>query len=120
MSSDRKMNERICWIYGRVDDFVLKLSLSIIYTCISRCHLGISSLLCLTCVSIGKVIHVGCIVCDEFLNSLTEIVAGRSINLQVLRQERHRRGGRGRGRGGRGRGRSGARKGDVKMSFSDF
>ena len=64
----------------------------------------------------------GCLVCDEFLSGLTEVLAGRTINLQVLRQMRAKRGGgrgRGRGRGGRGRGRS--RSGfDAKMSFSDF
>ena len=71
----------------------------------------------------GATTHVGCVVCDEFLNSITEVVAGRAVNLQVVRQERYRRGANGRGGRGRGRGRAG-RGGrgskDVKMSFSDF
>lgn len=68
-----------------------------------------------------------CIICDDTLNSLTEIISGRTIHLNVLKQMRAKRsaGGRGRGRGGRGRGGRGGRggggkKGDVKMSFSDF
>lgn len=65
----------------------------------------------------GATTHVGCVLCDEFLNSITEVVAGRAVNLLVVRQERYKRGGGGRGRG-RGRGRRGGR--DVKMSFSDF
>lgn len=61
----------------------------------------------------------GCIVCNDTLNGLTEIVTGRSVHLTLLRQIRFKRnaGGRGRGRGRHGR--SGGR-GDVKMSFSDF
>ncbi len=72
----------------------------------------------------GETSYSGCIVCDDFLNGLSDIVAGRSMNIQVLRQLRQRRaaaggrGKRGRGRGGRGRGRG--KKGDVLMSFSDF
>jgi DNA topoisomerase-3 len=61
-----------------------------------------------------EIILTGCIMCNDILNGLTEIVLGRSINLTVLRQIRFKRGG-----GGRGRGR-GRRKGDPKMSFSDF
>jgi hypothetical protein len=70
----------------------------------------------------GMTTHVGCVLCDEFLNSLTEVVAGRTVNLQVQRQERYRRGGMGRGGRGRGRGRRGGRGRhvDVKMSFTDF
>lgn len=66
----------------------------------------------------GETRHTGCIVCDDFLNSLTEKIEGRSMNLSLLRQQRHKRGGGGRGRG-RGRGR-GPPRGDAKMSFSDF
>jgi hypothetical protein len=66
----------------------------------------------------GATSCVGCVRCDEFLNSITEVVAGRVKNLRLVRQERYKRGGmaggRGRGRGGRGRVR------DVKMSFSEF
>lgn len=69
----------------------------------------------------GKTTHIGCIICDDFLNNLTEVKLGRSVNLQVIRQERHRRSNSGRGRSNRGRGRSGGRgRGDIKMSFSDF
>ena len=70
----------------------------------------------------GATTHVGCVLCDEFLNSLTEVTTGRSVNLLVARQERHRRGafGRGRGRGRGRRGGRGGRHGDVKMSFSEF
>jgi DNA topoisomerase III len=62
----------------------------------------------------------GCLVCDDALNGLTEIVAGRSMHLTLLRQMRFKRGAG--GRGGRGRGRRGGRGkgGDVKMSFADF
>jgi DNA topoisomerase-3 len=62
--------------------------------------------------------YSGCLVCDDHLNSLTELVIGRSMNLQVLRQMQHKRGGGGRRGRGRGRGREGGK--DVKMSFSDF
>jgi DNA-directed RNA polymerase subunit M/transcription elongation factor TFIIS len=70
----------------------------------------------------GMTTYVGCVLCDEFLNSLTEVVAGRTVNLLVQRQERYRRGGMGRGGRGRGRGRRGGRgrHADVKMSFADF
>jgi DNA topoisomerase III len=63
----------------------------------------------------------GCLVCDDALNGLTEIVAGRSMHLTLLRQMRFKRGagGRGRGRGRRGGGGRG-KGGDVKMSFADF
>jgi DNA topoisomerase III len=68
----------------------------------------------------GATTLVGCVICDEFLNSITEVVVGRAVSLKVVRQERYRRGANGRGfRGGRG-GRGGRTKGDVKMSFSDF
>ncbi len=70
----------------------------------------------------NETIYSGCIICNEFLNSMTEIKAGRNINITVLRQLRYKRSVMS-GRGGRrGRGRGGARggKGDVKMSFSDF
>lgn len=64
--------------------------------------------------------YVGCIICDDMLNSLTEIISGRSIHLTLLRQQRHKRNARG-GRGGRGgRFRNNAKGGNVKMSFSDF
>ena len=63
---------------------------------------------------------VGCIVCHDTLNSLTEIVMGRSTSLLLQRQLRHKRGGKG-GKGGRGRGRGGGKRNvDVKMSFSEF
>lgn len=66
----------------------------------------------------GEVLRTACVVCDDFLNSLTEIVLGRSINITVVRQMRARRAARGGGRGrGRGRGR---KKGDPKMSFEDW
>ena len=66
----------------------------------------------------GATTCVGCVVCDEFLNSITEVVAGRAKNLRMVRQERYKRGGM---MGGRGRGRGrGGRVRDVKMSFSDF
>lgn len=66
----------------------------------------------------GEESCTGCLVCNDTLNALTEIVTGRSVHLTVLRQMRFKRGGkgRGRGRGRRGRGKGG----DVKMSFSDF
>ena len=51
----------------------------------------------------GATTRLGCIVCDDILNGLTEIVVGRSMHIQVVRQNRAKRG-RGRGRG---RGRSG-------------
>jgi hypothetical protein len=43
----------------------------------------------------------GCIVCNERLNSLTEIVLGRQKHKEVIKKERASRGGR--GRGGRGK-----------------
>ena len=58
----------------------------------------------------------GCIVCDDFLTSITEIVTGRTINLQVQRQIRHKRNAGGRGRGRRGR----KPRGDPRMTFSGF
>ena len=64
----------------------------------------------------NETIYKGCIVCDDFLNSKTEILLGRSINLTVLRQMRHRKGAGGRGRG-RGRRRP---RGDPKMTFDGF
>jgi DNA topoisomerase III len=70
----------------------------------------------------GEESCTGCLVCSDALNGLTEIVAGRSMHLTLLRQMRFKRGagGRGRGRGRRG-GRGGRGKGgDVKMSFADF
>jgi uncharacterized membrane protein YgcG len=79
----------------------------------------------------GETVYTGCISCDPFLMKFTEILAGRTMNITVLGQIRHRkqmmlaqrgkRGGRGRGRGGRG-GRGGGRmsKKDILMSFSDF
>jgi DNA topoisomerase III len=73
----------------------------------------------------GEESCTGCLVCSDALNGLTEIVAGRSMHLTLLRQMRFKRGaggrggrGRGRGRGGRGGGRG--KGGDVKMSFADF
>lgn len=70
----------------------------------------------------GELSRSGCIVCDDTLTGLTELIAGRSMNITVLRQMRAKRaamsGRGGRGRGGRGRGRG--PKGDAKMSFSDF
>jgi DNA topoisomerase III len=72
--------------------------------------------------AVGEEGLTGCIVCNDVLNGLTEIVTGRSVHLTLLRQIRFKRnaGGRGRGRGrGRG-GRAGGKRGDAKMSFSDF
>lgn len=67
----------------------------------------------------GEHTIVGCIVCDDTLNALTEIVTGRSVHLLVQRRLRQLRGGgRGKGLAGRGDGRGRTR--DVKMSFSDF
>lgn len=66
----------------------------------------------------GEVLRTACVVCDDFLNNLTEIVLGRSINITVVRQMRARRAARGGGRG-RGRGR-GKKRGDPKMSFEDW
>jgi DNA topoisomerase-3 len=72
----------------------------------------------------GDTSYSGCIVCDDFLNGISDIVAGRSMNITVLRQMKQRRAMAGRGgkrRGGRGRGRGKPRsKADVLMSFSDF
>ena len=70
----------------------------------------------------GKTSYSGCIICDDFLNELTEIVIGRSMNLQIVRQIRYKRGSGGARRGSRGRGsRGGGGRGkDVKMSFADF
>jgi len=68
----------------------------------------------------GRTSYVGCIVCDEVLGNLTEVVAGRTMHLTVLRQIRHKRGAGGRRGRGRGRGRGGGGSKDVKMSFSDF
>jgi DNA topoisomerase-3 len=72
----------------------------------------------------GELSRTGCIVCDDTLNGLTEIIAGRSMNITVLRQMRARRaasgrGGRGRGRS-RGRGRGKMSRESAKMSFADF
>lgn len=58
----------------------------------------------------------GCIVCNDLLNGLTEMITGRSINIKLVRQMRYKRGAG--GRGGRGRGRR--KVGDPKMSFEDF
>ncbi len=57
----------------------------------------------------GEVNYEGCLACDDFLNDLTEVIAGRTTNLQVMRQMRARRNA---GRGGRGRGGRGRRKRD--------
>lgn len=46
----------------------------------------------------GETNIIGCICCDDLLNGLTEIVVGRSMHIQVVRQQRAKRG-RGRGRG---------------------
>jgi DNA topoisomerase III len=68
----------------------------------------------------GETTLSGCIVCDDFLNGLCEVVTGRSVNITVLRQLKHRRALAAR-KGGRGRGRGKSRnKTDVLMSFSDF
>ncbi len=71
----------------------------------------------------GSTTHLGCIVCDDVLNGITEIIVGRTMHLTVLRQQQYKRGGGGRGSRGRGggRGRGGDRgHKDVKMSFSEF
>lgn len=47
----------------------------------------------------GETTYSGCIVCDDLLNSLTELIVGRSINIKIVRQNRLKHGG---GRGGRG------------------
>ena len=68
----------------------------------------------------GATAHVGCLVCDDLLNSLSELTQGKTRNLQLLRAERHRRGGG--GGGGRGGGGRGGRRRDKNplMSFTDF
>ncbi len=73
----------------------------------------------------GGVVYKGCVICDQRLQSHIDMIAGRSVSLVVLRQQRERRirmGGRGRGGRGRGRGGRGKRmtKEQVLMSFSDF
>lgn len=62
----------------------------------------------------GETTYKGCIVCDDLLNSLTEIVMGKTMHFTISRQIRHKRGSGGRGRG-RGRGLR-----NPKMSFSEF
>jgi DNA topoisomerase-3 len=67
-----------------------------------------------------------CIMCNDLLNSLTEIIVGRSMNLKVARQIRYKRGaggrgGRGRGRGHRSRGKvEKGSKHDPRMTFDGF
>lgn len=75
----------------------------------------------------GQTTYTGCIVCDDFLSNLTEIVAGRTINITVLRQMKARRMAAMKGRKGRKGGRGGGRgrgkrrnKADILMSFEDF
>lgn len=69
----------------------------------------------------GNTSLVGCIVCCDELNSISEITQGRTRNLQLLRQERQKRGGGGTGRGRGGRGGGGRREPrDPKMSFRDW
>lgn len=56
----------------------------------------------------GQLEYTGCIMCDDFLNGIIELVSGRNKHVKLV----HRRGrGRGRGRrgGNRGRGRGGKR-----------
>ncbi|XP_052188830.1 DNA topoisomerase 3-beta isoform X2 [Diospyros lotus] len=66
----------------------------------------------------GATLHIGCILCDELLQSLVQMKYGRSFS--------RRGGGRGRGRvrgrgyGGRGRGRGGRKPEDPRMSFRGF
>lgn len=69
----------------------------------------------------GKTTYFGCLICDDFLNSITETVAGRSTHASMRRgggrgRGRGRRGGRGRGRG-RGRGDKG---GDPRLTADGF
>lgn len=68
--------------------------------------------------------YAGCVVCDDFLNDLSDIICGRSINVKIQRQLRQRRqlmakkNGKKFGR----RGPPGGKKNkeSVLMSFSDF
>lgn len=46
----------------------------------------------------GSTSYIGCLICDDFLNSLTEIVIGRSTNIKIVHQMRHQRGVSSRGR----------------------
>lgn len=64
----------------------------------------------------GETALTGCLVCNDVLNSISEISQGRTKNLVLLRQERQQRGGRGRG----GRGRSSRVVRDPKMLFAEF
>jgi len=60
----------------------------------------------------GATTRLGCISCDDILNALTEIVVGRSMHIDLVRQQRAKRG-RGRGRGFRGRGFRGQSKAEL-------
>merc|ERR1711968_73126 len=66
----------------------------------------------------GETYRKGCLICDEFLSGLTEIKSGRTINLQVLKQMRAKRGGSGRGGRGRGRGRGRGKKKGMRKCRS--
>lgn len=58
----------------------------------------------------GETEYVGCIMCDELLNNMLELISGRNKHVSLIR---HR--GRGRGRGRRGRG-----KGEKRSVFDDM
>jgi len=70
----------------------------------------------------GLTTYIGCLVCSDVLNGISEITQGATRNLQLMRAERQKRAARGGGSGrrGRGRGAGGRRERDPKMSFSDF
>lgn len=65
----------------------------------------------------GETEYSGCILCDELLSGLIEMVSGRNRHISLV----HRRGrGRGRGKGrGKGRGGKGRGKGTGKRSVFD-
>lgn len=74
----------------------------------------------------GKTKYFGCLICDDFLNSITETVTGKSIHTSMRggrgRGGRGRGRGRGRrgGRGGRGRGKGRDRGGDPRLTADGF
>ena len=66
----------------------------------------------------GQDKYTGCLLCDDLLNSLSELKEGR---LRHIALRRGRGGGSGRGRGGRGRrGRGKQTKEEILMSFDQF
>ncbi len=65
-------------------------------------------------------IKKGCIMCNDELNAITQIASGRTMNLKVVRQIRHKRGAGGRGGRGRGRGRGRGKSGRTKDGKPDL